>query len=333
MRELPKNIREKYSRSGDIIGYRVTKQIGGESFSKNFTGENLDICIQKAKNYLSYLNTKAQELNESKKSNTFKLIGEPVKHIIRPFIGNNEKEPACNDVGGSDLEIGMIYKITDATNGKIYVGQTRKYYKGSNGTFKLFGPERRLKKHISEAVNGRGYCTKLANAIRNHGAENFSIETLEEVHISKLNNLETFYISKYNSIQNGYNILLGGHQPLPDSVKEKVSQSIRQKNRDPEYKKNISAGSKNSWKSRRLPIILPDDTLDPNEVLPMYIHFVRNANKNIVGCGVSFKVDGKMYNKSFSTSSLTMKQKLDLAIQWRNENDPRKNLYDDLVIC
>ena len=86
-----------------------------------------------------------------------------------------------------------IYLITDLTNGKKYVGQT------------INTKEQRWSGHLC----GNLY---VDNAIRKHGIENTTLETLEYVYDeSKLNEKEQYWIKKLDTlIPNGYNILPGG---------------------------------------------------------------------------------------------------------------------------
>lgn len=88
---------------------------------------------------------------------------------------------------------GIIYKITNKVNGKSYIGQTR------------YTLEFRWRQHIHKKDN-----TYFHNAIRKYGVDNFSIEALEEVEVSRLNDREIFYIAKYNTFNDGYNLTIGG---------------------------------------------------------------------------------------------------------------------------
>lgn len=88
---------------------------------------------------------------------------------------------------------GIIYKITNKVNGKSYIGQTR------------YTLEFRWRQHLHKKDN-----VYFHNAIKKYGAENFSLEVLEECDLDKLNSREIFYIAKYNTFENGYNLTLGG---------------------------------------------------------------------------------------------------------------------------
>lgn len=84
---------------------------------------------------------------------------------------------------------GWIYKYT-SPSGKSYIGQT---------TYSLY--ER-------AGLNGRCYqnCTVFYSAIKKYGFENFSVEILDEVEESEIEDKEAYYIKKYNTLlPNGYN--------------------------------------------------------------------------------------------------------------------------------
>ena len=88
---------------------------------------------------------------------------------------------------------GYIYKTTNNTNGKIYIG----------------------KKHSKKFVKDYYGSGKLINrAIDKYGLENFTVEMIEECEtLEELNNREVYYIEFFNShfsLGNGYNIDLGG---------------------------------------------------------------------------------------------------------------------------
>ena len=90
----------------------------------------------------------------------------------------------------------IIYKITNKTNGKIYIGQTVKDLSA------------RWKRHCCPSSG----CTALHNAIVKYGADNFTVEQID-VACSKeeLDRKEQYWIKHFNSrVPNGYNLSDGG---------------------------------------------------------------------------------------------------------------------------
>ena len=88
---------------------------------------------------------------------------------------------------------GVIYKITNKFNDKIYVGQTTRTV------------EVRFKEH-------RCADSHLGNAIREYGEKNFTLEIIEECETrEQLNEREIFWIAYFNCKHpNGYNHTDGG---------------------------------------------------------------------------------------------------------------------------
>ena len=95
---------------------------------------------------------------------------------------------------------GIIYKITNKINNKIYIGLTHR---------QLID---RWRQHIkaSRYKYYSDYNNKLHRAIRKYGEENFQIELLEETNTNLLNEREKYWIKFYNSKETGYNISNGG---------------------------------------------------------------------------------------------------------------------------
>ena len=108
-----------------------------------------------------------------------------------------------------------IYKITDTTNGKIYIGQTKNSL------------EKRWRVHCYRANSDVSRKTALVEAIRAHGKESFKIEPIETCSdVETADARERFWIAELNSrIPNGYNHTIGGdnHGPTPQHFHEKVS--------------------------------------------------------------------------------------------------------------
>lgn len=99
-----------------------------------------------------------------------------------------------------------IYKITDTTNNKIYIGQTSRDI------------NRRFSDHKSRAIKSErpnDINCLLYQAMREHGTANFSIELLEEVEGTRYvgDKREAYWIAELDSInpEKGYNKDKGGH--------------------------------------------------------------------------------------------------------------------------
>ena len=83
-----------------------------------------------------------------------------------------------------------IYKITNLTNGKSYIGQS-------------IHIERRWIEHCLPSAD-----SAIAKAIQKYGKEQFSFQVIEECSKEQLNEKEEYYISYYNTVvPNGYNIM------------------------------------------------------------------------------------------------------------------------------
>jgi group I intron endonuclease len=88
-----------------------------------------------------------------------------------------------------------IYKIQNAINGKLYIGQT-------------VNPERRAKRHFWK--NNR--CVKLKNAVEFYGREAFVFSVLCWCeNKAEANEVETLLIALADARANGYNIAPGGY--------------------------------------------------------------------------------------------------------------------------
>ena len=108
---------------------------------------------------------------------------------------------------------GIIYKITNKLNGKVYVGQTTR--------------------PLTERFREHAKCKKtiIGKAIRKNGKKNFAIEVLEEcASQEQLNECEIFWIAHFDcKAPNGYNLTGGGEgsgSPSPET-RAKLSAATR----------------------------------------------------------------------------------------------------------
>lgn len=116
--------------------------------------------------------------------------------------------------------IGIIYKVTNIVNGKIYIGQTTK----SLNTRKL--------SHINDSLAIRDNLY-FHNAIRKYGINNFKWEVLEScASKEELDDMEFHFIKQFNSkAPAGYNMTEGGGGMLGYIITE-------------EHRKNLSDSHK-----------------------------------------------------------------------------------------
>ena len=93
--------------------------------------------------------------------------------------------------------MGCIYKITNITNGKIYIGQTR---------------QRLQDRWADHKKNFTKLQDKMAihYAMFKYGPDNFTLEEIEKCDNALLDEREIYWISFYHSYNNGYNNTIGG---------------------------------------------------------------------------------------------------------------------------
>ena len=123
---------------------------------------------------------------------------------------------------------GIIYKVTNLVNYKVYIGQT----------------VQKLQKRWATHCSTKSGCLALHNAIQKYGKENFIIQQIDvgddRVH---LNELEQYWIEIYNSVfPNGYNLTEGGDSPVfSETSRLKMSKSQTGKVMSIECRQKMSA--------------------------------------------------------------------------------------------
>ena len=137
-----------------------------------------------------------------------------------------------------------IYKITNLTTYKKYIGQAVSHILNNN-KYKPHGHQGRFRQHISEAFSKKkNQCHYLNNAIRKYGVEDFDVELIEYCDINKVDEREKYYIKKFNTLfPNGFNLKNGGSNVFThtDESKKRVSNGVINyfKNKKFERFKNI----------------------------------------------------------------------------------------------
>lgn len=199
---------------------------------------------------------------------------------------------------------GEIYLITCVKTNQKYIGQALSYMKKKNGTLIPHGTPGRWKIH-TYAKKGTVRCRLLGDAIDTYGKENFTVETLIITNIKKLNFYEKLFIATYNTIHpNGYNLQSGGSAGMRqnDETKALISASNTGKIRTEDYKKKMSETK----------MIYKD--------LPKYVYALNDPNRKVEGYRIL--KHPTLPVKKFISKALTMEQKLQLAMDYLNGDEP-----------
>lgn len=155
-------------------------------------------------------------------------------------------------VGEKMNKYGIIYKITNKINGKVYIGQTTKK-RGFKGRYEYSGEgiERVYKYHKSLKERNESYNKHLLSSIEKYGIEAFEVIEEFDVAYSKeeLDKLEKKYIKDFNCLNpNGYNNDEGGNEgKLCEESKRLLSEKNSGEN-NPFYGKKHSEETKKKMK-------------------------------------------------------------------------------------
>jgi group I intron endonuclease len=133
----------------------------------------------------------------------------------------------------SDTKVvyGVIYKITNLVNNKVYIGQTTKPI------------EERWKGH-----NRKNGCRSIHNALQKYGIDNFKIEKIDSaLNKNELDEKEKLYIKQYKSNikEFGYNLTDGGaNKKLCDESRKMMSDSSKRRVFSEETRRKIGKAHK-----------------------------------------------------------------------------------------
>jgi len=132
-----------------------------------------------------------------------------------------------------------IYKITNLTNDKIYVGQAVSHIL-NHKRYRPYGHEGRFRCHVSEAFSTKkNQSHYLNNAIRKYGVSDFVVELIECCEVTNADTREIHYIKEFNSLfPNGYNLKNGGNVfTHSDESKKRVSNGVISYFKDKKYER------------------------------------------------------------------------------------------------
>lgn len=116
------------------------------------------------------------------------------------------------------MSYGYIYKISTTATDKVYIGQTTRTVAA------------RFKEHLNNINSKSKKTLHLYLAMAKYGVNTFSAEQIDSAETrSELNAKEQYWIQFYDSINNGYNMTLGGETSpmLSEVVKEKHDNKLR----------------------------------------------------------------------------------------------------------
>jgi hypothetical protein len=206
------------------------------------------------------------------------------------------------DIGEKDKVIGEIYKMTNTTNGKIYIGQTRSHRLNHN-KYRPFGYLGRFNDHISESKgNDKNQCRYLNCALRKYGKDCFTCEKIQTCDVAELDELEMQYIIEYNSkYPNGYNLTDGGKgtrnnqgkfiwrideppprvlkpQPKSDYTKQLISERLKSALDNTEHREKMMKLTQTQHLTKKFEAF--KNVLIDDEKIEQYIHVIKNNNNN-----------------------------------------------------
>jgi NUMOD3 motif len=217
--------------------------------------------------------------------------------------------------------MGEIYSIT-SPSGKKYIGQANCFIKKGK-IKKPHGTDGRWVTHITDAKGKINSCPVLNNAIRKYGAHTMVVRTLIRCPLGMLDYYEKKYIRQFNTnTPFGYNLKSGGlgctHAPetiAKMSASHTGERNWNYGNRGKETSEETKYFLSTIKKGKQ---IAKESNIQQWTYLPQYIYYKFETARALEG----FKVKNHPYipPKMFSNMSLTMEQKLALAVQYLKDN-------------
>lgn len=234
------------------------------------------------------------------------------------------------------MKIVGIYKITNISDKKIYIGQTVNYRK-------------RKTSHLNSLKNGNHHNEHLQRAFDKYGESAFEIELIKECTTEELDEMEKHYIKELDACNHdkGYNMMYGGqaYRNFTKEVRQKMSIARKGMKFSDEHREKISLAQKgkaisqtsinkaNATKKKlrihcgeKNPNALISDNVAENVIIDLLDAVpVKNiSEKYQVSNDVVYNI---MYNKSYkhimpdvrkdltNRTSILQKDKIELAVE------------------
>lgn len=194
-----------------------------------------------------------------------------------------------------DNEYGIIYRVTNKTNQKIYIGRT------------VQGLYRRKWSHESKARKSSNDMV-FTRALKKYGFENFIWDIIERCdNKEELNEMEFHYIKQYKSFEkNGYNATLGGEGAEGYKHTKEVCEAIRKQKTGVKLSAE-SIAKRSALQSYTWRIIYPDGK---TEIIRNLTKFCRDSNFGLnPGSMSAVARDSRKHHKGFKCEKLSKRNK------------------------
>ena len=137
-----------------------------------------------------------QEIKKIREIEPYLRDTSPLNKVIWKSYYENPFNSMVGRVIGGEIKTG-IYKLTNTTNGLIYIGKSENI-------------GNRWREHVKKGIGAEApNRNKLYPAMLATGVENFTFEILEECPSEELDSKEAFWIDYFNSKVDGYNATVG----------------------------------------------------------------------------------------------------------------------------
>ena len=213
---------------------------------------------------------------------------------------------------------GVIYMLI-FPSGKKYIGQTIRTF------------EKRFKEHCD--INSE--YKALSNAIKKYGVDNIKSEILINTYAKYLDKYEIAFIAEYNTMcPNGYNIRSGGVNGKHCAESRKRMSEAKKGSKNPNWNKPRSKEFKMLMKIKKsgenhhfygkkftkehLLRLSKVRRKDPNNMLPMYMIYIKARPKSHSGKGYSISNHPERKQFTLITKKLNLEEKYKIVLNYLN---------------